>query len=78
MGLGKKIFVRKPYDKNLYKWSPTDDAKKKKKKSSTGAPECTATAGSQGEDWDVIYVYNRVIINGIEHRNAYVECDYVK
>jgi hypothetical protein len=83
MGLGKKakgakVFTRKPYDKQLYKWSPHDDVRKKKKKTAAGIPDCTATAGSQGEDWNVTYVYQRTILKGIEHRYAYVECDYVK
>jgi len=74
---GKKIFNRKPYDKNLYKWSPNSDDRKNKKKTVAGR-ECEAAAGSQGEDWNVTYVYEKVITSGIEHRIAYVECDYVK
>jgi hypothetical protein len=83
MGLGKKtkgakVFTRKPYDKNLYKWSPQQETKKAAKKSQPDGIGCTATPNSQGEDWNVTYVYEKVITNSIEHRYAYVECDYVK
>lgn len=80
MGLDKKrTFVRKPYDKNLYKWSPSQDDKKRKKSSLAGNVGCTAVPRSQGEDWIVGYVYQLTVdAKGQQHKFAYVECDYVK
>ncbi len=77
MALGKKVFVRKPYDKRLYKWSPVEtdrNLNKPKERQSF----CNATSGSQGEDFVTTYVYNQVVVDGILKRFAYVACNYVK
>lgn len=75
---GRQTFVRKPYDKNLYKWTPFSDDKKAKKR--TGVPNffCNAKPNTQGEDWVVTYVYELVVVDGVQKRIAYVECDYVE
>jgi len=80
MGLDKnKTFVRKPYDKNLYKWSPSASDKKAKKFKLSGNTGCTAVPRSQGEDWIVRYMAEITVDSkGQQHRIAYVECDYVK
>jgi hypothetical protein len=79
----KKTFTRKPFGGNtaagkLYKWSPDESITKPKKKGSVFVSKCTATAGSQGEDNVVQYVYKRVVVAGIVKKLAYVACDYVK
>jgi len=78
--MNKKVFVRKPYDKFLYKWSPDTDVTK----STIGRIDklktqnyCNAVTSSQGEDWVVTYVYDTTF-DGVYHRWAYVECDYVE
>lgn len=73
---GKKTFVRKTNPLNLYKWTPFDDNKKRQKRNRVRGPVqfCNATAGSQGVDNIVTYVYNP---SGNNHV-AYVECDYVE
>ena len=79
MGLDKnRTFVRKPYDKHLYKWSPIQDDKKAKKVQGLVKDYCTATPRSQGEDWIISYIYELVVISGVQHRIAYVECNYVR
>lgn len=80
MALDKnRTFVRKPYDKNLYKWSPQQDDKKAKRRKQAGNVGCTAKPRSQGEDWIVTYVYELTLDSQNQvHRVAYVECDYVK
>lgn len=75
---GKKVFTRKPYTGFLYKWAPETDVKRAAKNPNTQKYFCTATPGSQGEDWICNYVYNLVIVNGQQVRLAYVECDYVE
>ena len=74
----RPIFGRGPFDKNVYKWQPQTDVTKKRRGASTVVPECTAEAGSQGEDWVGTYVYKIELIGVTTHRFAYVECDYVK
>lgn len=72
----------KTYGATLYTWSPDKSLKR-------GTPNepcrhgtiknyCTATAGSQGEDWYTTYVYDDVFVDGILQRLAYVSCDYVE
>lgn len=79
MGLDKnRTFVRKPYDKQLYKWSPQTHDKKAKKKTAETNFFCTAKPFTNGEDFIVTYVYEQVYINGVEHRYAYVACNYVE
>lgn len=77
---GRQVFVRKPYDKQLYKWTPFEDDKKgKKQQGSSKNPFCSAKPNTQGEDWFVTYTYDIVVTtDGVQHRYAYVECDYVK
>lgn len=64
----------------LYLWSPETDIKKSGSSGKTGkiGPSCTATKGSQGYDNVVGYVYNLVVVNGIQQDLAYVECNYVQ
>lgn len=79
MALNKnKTYVRKPYDKNLYKWSPQTDDKKAKKIVSNNTYYCNANPYTKGEDWIVTYVYELTSSDGIQHRYAYVACDYVR
>lgn len=71
---GKKTYFRKTNPLNLYKWAPDKSDKKKRKHTSSGPTQfCNATAGSQGIDNIVTYVYQ----SGTNHL-AYVECDYVE
>ena len=75
----KLVFTRKPYNGFLYKWSPDTNTIKKSTQQKNGLPVgCSASANSQGEDYQVTYVYDVKTMNGEEHRIAYVECDYVK
>lgn len=84
----KKVFTRKPYDKSLYKWQVQTDindktqAQKKLAKAGLGSQApftCNASAFSvNGEDWTVTHVYELVVIDGVQHRYAYVECGYVE
>ena len=81
MGLNKnKTYTRKPYNSRLYKWSPQSTDKKNNNRGPNNTKfYCSAIAGSQGEDWVTTYVYDLVVdIKGIQHKYAYVECDYVK
>lgn len=82
MGIGTKSgpFYRLPNEKFIYKWSPsTYDPKTKIKGISNKKVLCTATPGSQGEDFSTGYVYFLTYLpDNIEHRYAYVECDYVE
>jgi hypothetical protein len=45
-----------------------------------GAPKafCNATKGSQGYDNITGYVYQMVVVSGVQQKLAYVECDYVQ
>lgn len=77
----KKVFVDKGYSPNLYLWSPgCPDFTKKRTVGKTNIPIifCSATAGSQGQDWKTTYVYDLTLINNQQARLAYVECDYVE
>lgn len=74
-----KVFTRRPHDKFLYRWAPdTEITKKKKKVEKVVVEGCSATAGSQGVDNDVTYVYELVNLNNVLTRIAYVACDYVE
>lgn len=75
---GDKIFTLKTYGAQLYKWSPIPADTKRSQNNGNKPFYCNATTGSQGEDWIVGYVYDLVVVNGQQHRYAYVECDYVK
>ena len=77
----KKPFLRKPTNGGFtYKWGPFKDLPKDMDaRNAKNKKFCTAIPFSQGEDFKVRYVYNKVIDgSGKEHRYAYVECDYVK
>jgi hypothetical protein len=82
MALGSKKgpFYRLPNEKFIYKWSPQPyDPKTKTKSGSNKKVLCDAPPGSQGEDFNTTYVYKLSYIpNNVEHRYAYVECDYVE
>ena len=71
---GRKTFIRKTDPKNLYKWTPFDNAKKRKRKIKNPIEFCNATPGSQGVDNIVRYVYKTSISGHL----GYVECDYVE
>lgn len=78
----KKIFLQKNIGSTLYKWSPEPNQFNRKhenvKHGDLPSTSCTATAGSQGQDWQTTYVYNTVVINYIAGHYAYVACDYVQ
>ena len=84
MGLGKygqKVFIRKSgaNGANLYRWSPGDSEKRPKKKTKKISNYfCSTPFGSQGNDFNVTYTYNVVIVGKDVERHAYVQCDYVK
>lgn len=72
----KKQFTLKTFGAKLYKWSPIPSDKK-----AFGDKRpyyCSAVAGSQGQDWITTYSYNMVVVDSIQQRLAYVECDYVE
>ena len=79
-----KVFVNKGYGAQLHKWSPScsdliTDTNKANINSNGKKPfYCSASAGSQGQDWTTSYVYNLNVVNGQQERFAYVECDYVQ
>ena len=81
MGLGKPVFTRKNGNQKgggLYKWSPIPNDKKAKQKGGGRNYYCDARPRSQGEDWKVTYMYTITVDGaGVQHRVAYVECDYV-
>lgn len=81
MSLGKKVFTRNNgFQKGgkLYKWSPLPTDKRATKVDNSRTFYCSATPRSQGEDWVVTYLYTITVIDGVQHRVGYVECDYVK
>jgi hypothetical protein len=77
MGLGKKVFTNKTFGAQLYKWSPLPTTKNANLAHNKPF-YCTATAGSQGEDWITTYSYNITVVNGQQGHSAYVACDYVE
>lgn len=75
---GKQIFYRTPDKGFQYKWAPdtfSKDIRPRRLRIRT-RKNCTATPGSQGEDFDTGYVY-KLVINDVEHHYAYVACDFV-
>lgn len=79
--MARKTFTRKNGGGNptkLYTWSPIKNDKKRKGKGQVDKFFCSATPNSQGEDWRVTYVYTITVVDGVQHRIAYVACDYVK
>jgi hypothetical protein len=75
-----RVFVSKSYEAALYKWSPPcNQTLNKSINVPKGKPYfCTATIGSQGEDWITTYVYDLIYVNNKHEHLAYVECDYVQ
>ena len=75
-----RVFVSKSYEADLYRWSPACNQIKKKitEKGIVNPYYCSATAGSQGQDWISTYVYTLVVVNHQQQRLAYVECGYVQ
>lgn len=82
MGIGTKKgpFYRLPNEKYIYKWSPQPfEPKKKLSGKSNKKITCDAEPDSQGEDFNTTYVYYLTYIpDNVEHRFAYVECNYVE
>lgn len=78
MAIEKKVFTKKTYGAQLYKWSPIPTNKQVNKP--TQKPFfCSAKPNSQGQDWITTYVYDVVInSNNQQERSAYVACDYVE
>lgn len=78
----KKVYMQKNVGSTLYKWSPAPNQFDRKrdnvKKGDSPNTSCTAVAGSQGEDWQTTYVYNKEVINYVVKHFAYVACDYVQ
>ncbi len=71
----------KSYQSETFTWYPDRSVKRNtggvyaanKKKG------CTATAGSQGEDWNTSYSYNITVSqSGVQQRIAYMACDYAQ
>ena len=76
-----RVFVQKTYQAQMYKWTPNcpDFSQTTRDQVKSGKPYfCTATAGSQGQDWTTSYVYDLVVVNSQQEHLAYVECDYVQ
>lgn len=61
-----------------YRWQPLNDVARKTKQGVILISECTAIPYSQGEDYTTTYVYDKVLVGGVLHKLAYVECDYVE
>mgnify|MGYP000147175269 CR=1 FL=1 len=81
MGLGKKVFTRKNGTQKggkLYKWSPLQSSKRGSKIEQKNKFYCSAVPRSQGEDWKVTYMLTITVIDGVQHKVAYVACDYVQ
>ena len=81
MGLSTErrgCYTLKTYGPKLYTWCPQTDIKKNNLKNPDYTKKCTATPGSQGEDWNCTYVYDLVVVNNKQKRLAYVECGYVE
>jgi hypothetical protein len=80
----RKTYFLKTFTSDIYKWSPgCPDFSKKKLQDNRGSGKktpviCTATAGSQGQDFTTTYVYDIVVVDYQQARLAYVECDYVE
>jgi len=77
---GVKVLYRTPDDMFQYRWQPQTFQKKIKPDGykRRNYPKCDCKPGTQGEDWQVDFVYKLVVDgNNVEHHYAYVECDYV-
>jgi hypothetical protein len=85
MAIDKNKYPRKTVGirpTKLYLWSPETDLSVVKGSGigKGGAPKanCNATKGSQGYDNITKYVYELIVVDGIQQKLAYVECDYVQ
>jgi hypothetical protein len=82
MALGDKKgpFYRLPVEKFVYKWTPQPfEPKTKVSGKSNKKILCTAVPNSQGEDFVTEYVYKLTYKpDNMEHKYAYVECNYVE
>ena len=81
MGLSptkRGCYTVKTYDSSPYTWCPDTTVKKGKAGANIKKEYCTAIPYSQGEDWICTYVYQLDVVNGVQKRLAYVECDYVQ
>lgn len=76
------VYGLKTYGPTLYTWTPDRTLKRAKPnepcRHGTIKEYCTATDGSQGEDWITTYVYEDVFVDGTLERLAYVSCEYVQ
>jgi hypothetical protein len=72
-------YSNKTYGNYLYTWCPEQPTYNKGKNNNNNNNNyCNALPGSQGQDWICTYVYDLSVVNGMQQRLAYVECDYVK
>lgn len=79
MGPQKRgTYTVKTYYNQLYTWSPDTTVNKANVGKNNTNNFCSATPFSQGQDWICTYVYNIVVVDGMQQRSAYVACDYVQ
>lgn len=86
MAINKNYFIRSksvgPSSVALYLWSPDTNLTKNgygnNNINKKPGVSCTATKGSQGYDNITNYVYQMVVVNGMQQDLAYVECNYVQ
>ena len=74
----ERRYTRKTHTAFIYKWAPQPFEKNAVMNDNTSPYYCTATAGSQGQDWVVTYTYDITVVNGVQGHLAYVACDYVE
>lgn len=75
-----RSFTLKTYTPKPYEWTPPCcNVTKNITNNGSNSSQyfCTATGGSQGQDWTTSYCYNMVVTNFQQEHLAYVECDYV-
>ena len=74
----------RPIGSDTFFWAPqpndfsNNSARNADRDINTRNTFCTAIPSSQGEDWSIRYVYQVDVVNQIQKRLAYVECDYVQ
>ncbi len=76
-----RVFTQKGFGADLYTWSPQCNQKQNNNNNNNNRNSkpyfCNATPNSQGQDWVSTYSYNiNVTPEGVQERNAYVECGY--
>jgi len=72
-------YALKTYGNFLYTWTPEAPTYNNKIRNRGDKNSyCNALPGTQGQDWICTYVYDISVLNGVQERLAYVECDYVK